>query len=106
MKTTGEVYLIFKLYPGEGLDDTLIEFCADHSLPKEVFFEWALQMCKILQYLHEKNYIMHTDVSVRNWFLKEDGDLCLGDWGCAKVLGPFGYTPVGTKIYYDENLSP
>jgi len=49
---------------------------------------------------------MHTDVSIRNWFIKEDGNLVLGDFGCAKVLGPFGYTPIGTRCYYDEAHSP
>ena len=63
-------------------------------------------MSETLKYLHENFYIMHTDLSVRNWFLKEDGDLVLGDFGCAKVLGPFGYTPIGTKIYYDAVHSP
>jgi serine/threonine protein kinase len=75
-------------------------------LPKQVFFEWALQMAKILQYLHETHYVMHTDVSIRNWFLNDDGNLVLGDFGCAKVLGPFGYTPIGTRVYYDEVHSP
>ena len=45
---------------------------------------------------------MHTDISIRNWFVKDNGALVLGDFGSAKVLGPFGYVKAGEPQYYDD----
>jgi serine/threonine protein kinase len=52
-------------------------------------------MLNVVLYLHDTKYTMHTDISIRNWFVKDNGALVLGDFGSAKVLGPFGYVKAG-----------
>ena len=63
-------------------------------------------MTTALRYLHEECFILHSDLHVRNWFLKGDGQLVLGDFGSSKQLGgPDGEVPVGTRPHYFVGFS-
>mmetsp|Transcript_1893 Transcript_1893/g.1316 ORF Transcript_1893/g.1316 Transcript_1893/m.1316 type:complete len:133 (+) Transcript_1893:25-423(+) len=49
---------------------------------------------------------MHGDLHVNNWLLRENYEIVIGDFGCAKVLGHNGKVEVGTVNYYFEPHSP
>lgn len=51
-------------------------------------------MAQVVRYLHDEVFIMHMDLHLHNWFLREDGEVVLGDFGCSKILGPNGKQPL------------
>jgi len=63
-------------------------------------------MTKTVSLLHEKLYMIHCDLHQKNWLLDQDDNLVLCDFGCAKILGPFGKVPIGTKVFYADMHSP
>jgi serine/threonine protein kinase len=48
---------------------------------------------------------MHTDLDIKNWIVKKDGDLVLCDFGSAKILEENEVIPIGTKGFYKEEIS-
>ena len=61
--------------------------------------DWALQMTRVCVYMHETCKIMHCDLHRGNWLIRENGEIALCDFGCAKVL-PDGVEKAGTLIHF------
>ena len=43
-------------------------------------------MAEAVKYLHDEMNIMHRDLQLDNWMMREDKSLVLVDFGCAKVF--------------------
>jgi serine/threonine protein kinase len=103
------VHFVYELASRGALEDYLklqrMDEARDSPVSKEQFLKWGLSMARTVQYLHEKKFIIHLDLHIRNWFLREDLDIVLGDFGCAKVLGEGGKVPKGMKIWYYQGHS-
>jgi serine/threonine protein kinase len=52
-------------------------------------------MLETVQFLQDRMFVMHSDISIRNWLIKDNGQLVLSDFGSSRVLGPFGYVKPG-----------
>lgn len=64
-------------------------------------------MAKAVRYLHEKHFVLHSDLHSHNWFIRRSGDIVCGDMGCSKVLGQGGTVKPGTsQFYYEGHSSP
>merc|ERR1719221_1687765 len=65
---------------------------------------WITQALLALKYIHDK-HVLHRDLKSGNFFLSRAGNLKMGDFGIAKVLGStcaVAMTQIGTPYY----LSP
>ena len=67
--------------------------------------KWATQIAKTVKYMHEVAFIMHLDLHAYNWMVKPNGNLCLVDFGCAKVLGKNGKIEAGLEAWYYDGIS-
>lgn len=58
-------------------------------------------MARSAEYLNDKCFILHSDYHAWNWFLRKNGDIVCGDFGCSKVIGKNGHVPKGgdCRIY-------
>ena len=56
-------------------------------------------MTKTCVYLHETSKIIHCDLHRGNWLIREDLEIVLSDFGCARIL-TYGVEPIGTPIHY------
>ncbi|KAA6387376.1 MAG: putative Serine/threonine-protein kinase Nek3 [Streblomastix strix] len=62
---------------------------------------WAIlsQMIRALDFIHSQG-VVHRDIKPENIFVLEDGSVCMGDFGLAKVISSKDYaTMAGTKVY-------
>ncbi|KAA6391567.1 MAG: putative CAMK family protein kinase, partial [Streblomastix strix] len=62
---------------------------------------WAIlsQMIRALDFMHSQG-VVHRDIKPENIFVLEDGSVCMGDFGLAKVISSKDYaTMAGTKVY-------
>jgi len=92
-------YLIMEFVEGQNLERTLEEHHQPFSPEQAV--EWALQICDVLNYLHNhKPPVIFRDIKPGNVMLRPDGRLMLIDFGIAKVFehGQRG-TMIGTEGY-------
>ena len=102
----GRYYLIMTFVDGEDLLD-ILEKRGTPGLPEHVVVEWAIQILKVLEYLHNLNPpIVYRDIKPENIMLHKDGRLMLIDFGIARVvrkeeadrpktvIGTDGYAPL------------
>ena len=76
-----------------------------NHIPKGQFLKWATQIAKTVRYMHEVGFIIHLDLHAYNWMVKANGNLCLIDFGCAKVLGKNGKIEAGLEAWYYDGIS-
>jgi serine/threonine protein kinase len=55
--------------------------------------------------MHEVGEIIHLDLHAYNFRVRDNGNLCLVDFGCAKILGKDGKIPAGTEAWYYDGIS-
>ncbi|XP_033760753.1 serine/threonine-protein kinase Nek4-like [Pecten maximus] len=73
---------------------------------KEVIFDWFVQICLALKYIHSSN-ILHRDLKSQNIFLNSKRVIKLGDFGIARILrdsGDHALTTIGTPFYLSPEI--
>ncbi len=99
----GKVYLVLEFIPGKDLETVLEE--AGKPLPEERVARWALQICDVLDYLHnhKPEPIVFRDMKPSNIMVVDDDRIVLIDFGIARnlnrsdrkgtMIGTEGYSP-------------
>lgn len=78
-----ENFLIVMDYIEGNTLEKLIE--ENGAYPQESVVDWAVQLCDVLRYLHERpNPIIYRDMKPSNVMLKSDGNVVLIDFGTAR----------------------
>lgn len=92
-------YLVMEFIEGRDLEAIIMEMTG--FLPQEQVMEWAIQLCDVLQFLHEHNPpIIFRDMKPSNVMLDKHGRLRLIDFGIAKNFQPGQKgTMIGTEGY-------
>jgi len=96
-------YLVMDYIEGKDLEIILEEQGGEKGLPEKQVIEWAIQICRILEYLHEqKPPVIHGDIKPANLIIRDsDGWIMLVDFGTAAFepeddeegYGTDGYAP-------------
>lgn len=103
-------YLVMEFVEGRSLADLLKE---RGRLEAPEVLAYALQLCDLLEYLHEQP-IIHRDVKPQNIIIGGDGRLVLVDFGIARgletagtktLIGTLGYAPLEQVKGYPEPRS-
>ena len=92
-------YLVMEFIEGRDLEAVLGEMTG--FLPQEQVLEWSIQLCDVLQFLHDHNpAIIFRDMKPSNIMLDKHGRLRLIDFGIAKNFQPGQKgTMIGTEGY-------
>src|SRR5512136_967777 len=92
-------YLVMEFIEGRDLEAVLGEMTS--FLPQEQVLEWSIQLCDVLQFLHEHTPpIIFRDMKPSNVMLDKHGRLRLIDFGIAKNFQPGQKgTMIGTEGY-------
>ena len=101
LEQDGRIYMIFDYINGTSLDKKLE---AEGRIASEIVIEWAVQLCKALQYLHgqKPNPIIYRDMKPSNIILTPNGTIKLVDFGIAREYktGSLSDTVfIGTRCY-------
>ena len=93
-------YLILEYVPGKDLEKIINE--TDEYLPAEKVAAWAVELCDVLQYLHDHKPepIIFRDIKPSNIMINLQNHVVLVDFGIAKLFksGQKG-TMIGTEGY-------
>ncbi len=101
LEQDGKLYLISDYINGVSLDKKLE---AEGKIAEEIVVEWAMQLCKALDYLHtlQPNPIVYRDMKPSNIILATNGILKLIDFGIAREYKTGSDTDtvyIGTRGY-------
>lgn len=82
---------------------TLMDYGREHHFGEREIISLGIELCDILQYLHgQKPPVIHRDIKPQNIVLKEDGGVCLIDFGISRLFRETDGTDTvfcGTKDY-------
>lgn len=94
----GRHYILMELIDGEDLRRLVNEHGKQSE--QDVIY-WSMQLLEILQYLHSQTPpVVHRDLSPDNLMLRENGDICLIDFGAANhFMGTATGTLIGKQAY-------
>lgn len=98
----GKSYLVMEYVDGKSLDN-VIKKNEINSIDK--FKEYAIQICKGLEYAHSKS-IIHRDLKPHNILVSKEGTTKIADFGLARLLDATMYTLPGTVIGSPLYMSP
>jgi len=93
-------YLVLEFIEGEDLERLIGGSTA--PIQEATLIEWALQILDVLAYLHshEPEPIVFRDLKPSNVMLRQNGSICLIDFGIARVFQPLQRgTMIGTEGY-------
>ncbi|MAS34240.1 MAG: protein kinase [Anaerolineaceae bacterium] len=104
-------YLVMEYINGNDLEELLSK---TKSLPVEKVIEWAIDLCDVLEYLHnhQPEPIIFRDMKPANVMIDNLGKVRLIDFGIAKTFQPnIKHTMIGTEGYsapeqYKGNVTP
>lgn len=104
-------YLVMEYIHGNDLEELLSK---TKSLPVEKVIEWAIDLCDVLEYLHnhQPEPIIFRDMKPANVMIDNLGKVRLIDFGIAKTFQPnVKHTMIGTEGYsapeqYKGNVTP
>lgn len=83
----GNLYLVMDYIEGETLLDRLHR--SPQGLPVQDVVAWAVQLCDVLQYLHEQQPpVIFRDLKPANVMVTPDGMIKLIDFGIARLFDP------------------
>lgn len=87
LEQDGKLYMVSDYIDGISLDKKLE---ADGRIAEEIITDWAVQLCKALEYLHslKPNSIIYRDMKPSNIILARNGILKLIDFGIAREYKP------------------
>lgn len=92
-------YIIREYVSGQ----TLMEYAEEYVFCERDIIDVGIWLCEILQYLHtQKPPVIHRDIKPQNIVLKDDGTVCLIDFGISRVFKEEEGTDTvfcGTKDY-------
>ncbi len=92
-------YLVMEYINGSDLDALLLR---TRALPIERVVEWAIELCDVLEYLHNNKPqpVIFRDVKPANIMIDSLGKVRLIDFGIAKIFeGDKKHTMIGTEGY-------
>jgi serine/threonine-protein kinase len=83
----GQFYLVMDYIEGETLAERLRR--SPQGLPPEEVVGWALQLCDVLEYLHNQNPpVIFRDMKPANVMVTPEGQVKLIDFGVARLFDP------------------
>ncbi len=83
----GRFYLVMDYIPGETLADRLSR--SPKGLPPEEVVAWGIQLCDVLDYLHNQNPpVIFRDMKPANVMITPEGTIKLIDFGVARLFDP------------------
>jgi len=95
-------YLVMTLIDGEEMED-ILKREGKPALDEEKVIDWAIQILKILEYLHCQNPpIIYRDIKPANIIIHKDGRAILIDFGLARTIAPKSNTiktSIGTPAF-------
>lgn len=77
----GHGYLVMELISGQALDD----FCTERALATGERVKLILAAARALEYAHQRQ-VVHCDVKPANLLVRDDGRLCVVDFGIAAMI--------------------
>ncbi|MEQ8171217.1 MAG: tetratricopeptide repeat protein [Candidatus Eremiobacterota bacterium] len=80
-------YLVMDYIEGKDLE-VILEESEEKVIPEKQVLEWAIQMCRVLEYLHgQEPPIIHGDIKSANIIVRDiDGRIMLVDFGAASFI--------------------
>ena len=80
-------YLVMDYIEGKDLE-VILEESEEKVIPEKQVLEWAIQMCRVLEYLHSQEPpIIHGDIKSANIIVRDvDGRIMLVDFGAASFI--------------------
>ncbi|KAH8582374.1 NIMA-related kinase 5 [Cryptosporidium sp. chipmunk genotype I] len=106
-----DVYLVIIMeYCERGDIGAVIDSCISKGvyLSEETILYWCAQLAAGLYYLHNECRIIHRDIKPSNIFIRENGDLVIGDFGISRIMlsvtMPFTLTSIGTPQYMSPEM--
>ena len=96
----GVVHFVLELIEGGFLEGWLQEnHKKGNYLSLAQWFKWAETMLNTVLFLHEKCFMIHSDLHQKNWLLNKENEIISCDFGCAKIIGEGGCVPAGSKVF-------
>ncbi|GIV95613.1 MAG: hypothetical protein KatS3mg057_0270 [Herpetosiphonaceae bacterium] len=91
-------FLVMEYVRGKDFSQLMIS--ARGRLPVEQVIEWGMEICAVLDYLHQQRPpVIHRDIKPSNLKLSPNGEVIVIDFGIAKVQRPGHATRRAAKAY-------
>ncbi|KAH7648356.1 hypothetical protein FG379_000280 [Cryptosporidium bovis] len=106
-----DIYLVIVMeYCNNGDIGKVIESCIHKNeyLSEEIILKWSSQLAAGIYYLHSECKIIHRDIKPSNIFIRDNGDIVIGDLGISRIMQSmsmsFTLTSIGTPQYMSPEM--